>query len=126
MGSNRINRGNNNKSKIYEVNIEQGYPTVDIAIKYVEQSVIRAKTYGYSVLKLIHGYGSSGIGGKIKPAVQIELNKYKNMGKIREFTVGENFSPFDSATQRIIAAYPDITRDKDYLKTNQGITIVLI
>ena len=124
----RINRNNNRKSKtkIYEVNLEQGYPTVDTAMKHVELGISRAKAYGYSVIKLIHGYGSSGSGGKIKTAVQRELNKYKNMGKIREFTSGENFSPFDSATQRIISAYPDITHDNDYFKTNHGITIVLI
>jgi len=120
------NRSNNKNPKIYEVNLEQGYPAVDTAMKYLEQAVTRAKAYGYPALKLIHGYGSSGGGGKIKTAVQKELNRYKNKGKIREFAAGENFSPFDSATQRIIALYPDITRDNDYLKTNQGITIVLM
>jgi hypothetical protein len=95
-------------------------------MKYVEQAISRAKAYGYPVIKLIHGYGSSGTGGKIKTAVQRELGKYKNTGRIREYVVGENFTPFDSATQRIIAAYPDVTRDSDYLKTNQGITIVLM
>ena len=121
----RTNKNNNKNSKIYEVNIEQGMPTVDTAMRYVEQAISRAKAYGYPVLKLIHGYGSSGTGGKIKTAVQRELGKYKNTGKIREFVAGDNFTPFDSATQRIIAAYPDVTRDRDYLKTNQGITIVL-
>jgi hypothetical protein len=120
------NRGNNNKSKIYELNIEQGYPTVDTAMKYVEHGLARAKAYGYPVIKLIHGYGSSGSGGKIKTAVHRELNKYKTAGKIREFTAGENFTPFDSATQRILSACPDITRDRDYLKANHGITIILI
>jgi len=122
----RTNRNNDKSSKIYEVNIEQGMPTVDTAIRYVEQAFSRAKSYGYPVMKLIHGYGSSGSGGKIRTAVQRELNKYKSAGKIREFVAGDNFTPFDSATQRIIAAYPDITRDSDYLKANQGITIVLI
>jgi len=119
-------RTNNNKSKIYEVNIKQGMPAVDTAMKYVEQAISRAKAYGYPVIKLIHGYGSGGSGGKIKIAVHRELNKYKDTGKIREFVAGENFTPFDSATQRIIAAYPDITRDSDYLKANQGITVILI
>lgn len=122
----RINRTNVRTSKIYEVNLEQGYPTVDTAMKYLEQALSRAKAYGCIVIKLIHGYGSSGNGGKIKTAVQKELNRYKNTGKVREYTAGENFSPFDSATQRIIAAYPEITRDRDYFKTNHGITIVLI
>jgi len=116
----------NNSPKIYEANLEQGYPTVDTAMKYLEQAISRAKSYGYPVIKLIHGYGSGGSGGKIKTAVQRELVKYKNTGKIREFTAGENFTPFDSATQRIIGAYPDIVRDRDYLKTNQGITVVLV
>ena len=122
----RTNRNNNKNSKIYEVNIEQGMPAVDTALRYVEQALSRAKAYGYPAIKLIHGYGSSGSGGKIRTAVQRELAKYKAAGKIREFVAGDNFTPFDSATQRIIAAYPDITRDSDYLKTNQGITIVLI
>jgi hypothetical protein len=95
-------------------------------MKYLEQAISRAKAYGYPAVKLIHGYGSGGSGGKIKATVQKELNKYKGAGKIREFTAGENFSPFDPATQRIIAAYPDITRDSDYFKTNQGITIILM
>jgi len=119
-------RTNNNNSKIYEVNIKQGMPTVDTAMKYVEQAFSRAKAYGYPVVKLIHGYGSSGSGGKIKTAVHKELGKYKNAGKIREFVAGENFTLFDPATQRIIAAYPEIARDSDYLKANQGITVILI
>ena len=122
----RINRSNNKNTKIYEANIEQGRPAIDVAMKYLEQALSRAKAYGYTAVKLIHGYGSSGSGGKIRTAVQKELTAYKSAGKIREFTAGENFSPFDSATQRIIAAYPDIPRDSDYSKTNQGITIVLM
>ena len=124
----RVNRTNNNNknSKIYEVNIKQGLPAVDTAMKYFEQAISRAKAYGYPVIKLIHGYGSGGSGGKIKTAVQRELIKYKNTGKILEFVAGENFTLFDPATQRIIAAYPDITRDSDYLKANPGITVILI
>ena len=119
-------RTNNKNSKIYEVNIEQGLPTVDTAMRYVEQALSRARAYGYPVMKLIHGYGSSGSGGKIKTAVHRELSKYKSTGKIREFVAGENFTLFDPATQRIIAAYSEITRDSDYLKANQGITVILI
>lgn len=122
----KINRKNTVKLKIYEVNLEQGYPTVDTALKYLEQALSRAKAYGYTAIKLIHGYGSSGIGGKLRNAVHRELNRYKNTGKIREFAAGENFSPFDSVTQRMIAAYPDIIRDPDYFKTNHGITVILI
>jgi len=128
-GEQMKNNKSNNKSpkiKIYEVNIKQDYPAVDTALKYVEHALARAKAYGYPAVKLIHGYGSGGTGGKIKNAVHKQLTGYKNTGRIREFAAGENFSPFDSATQRIIAVYPDITRDADYLKTNQGITVVLI
>jgi hypothetical protein len=117
---------NNKKSEIYEVNLEDGYPTVAVALKYVEHAFSRAKAYKYPAVKLIHGYGSSGNGGKIKIAVQKELARYKSAGKIREFTAGENFSPFDATTQRIIAAYPDITHDSDYFRTNPGITVVLM
>ena len=119
-------RVNRKKSQIHEVNLEQGYPTVDMALKYFEHGLSRAKAYGYPMVKLIHGYGSSGGSSKIKTAVRKELDRYKNAGKIREFAAGENFSPFDSATQRILAACPDITRDSDYAKGNHGITVVLI
>jgi len=126
MGGNRKNRGNSNQSKIHEINLEQGRPTVDVAMKYLEHGLARAKSYGYTVIKLIHGYGSSGSGGKIKTATRKELEKHKAAGKICEFVAGENFSMFDAATQRIIAACPDITRDSDYSRGNHGITIVLI
>ena len=113
-------------SKTYEANLERGYPTVDAAMKSFEQALAQARAYGYKIVKFIHGYGSNGSGGKIKEAVLKELARCKSAGKIREFVAGENFSSFDSATQRIIAAYPNITKDKDYSKANDGITIVLI
>ena len=126
MSGNGINRANSKQSAIHEVNLEDGRPAVDTAMKYFEHGLARAKSYGYPVIKLIHGYGSSGSGGKIRTAVRKELGLYKSAGKIREFAAGENLSMFDSATQRIIAAYPDVTRDINYSRGNHGITIVLI
>ena len=55
------------------VNLEQGKPKVEQAIARMNQAVFSARASGTKVIKLIHGYGSSGKGGVIRTAVYREL-----------------------------------------------------
>lgn len=45
------------------VNLEAGMPTVDMARTHLNMTLRSAKANRVKVLKLIHGYGSSGKGG---------------------------------------------------------------
>ena len=105
------------------VNLEAGMPTVDMARTHLNMTLRSAKANRVKVLKLIHGYGSSGKGGAIRADV---LAQKKRAGQIKEFVRGEDFSPFDSAARAIIDACPSLSRDIDYSRANHGITMVLL
>ena len=55
------------------VNLEAGMPTVDVARTHLNMALRSAKANRVKVLKLIHGYGSSGRGGAIWGDVVAEL-----------------------------------------------------
>ena len=107
---------------IYTVNLESGMPTVSEALKHLEFAVSTAKSRKYKAIKLIHGYGSSGVGGKIKSGVHTKLISMKKSGKIADFIKGEEFTPFEGCSKKNKIK---LTRDSDYLKCNHGITIVI-
>ena len=112
--------------RIYHVNLELGMPAADAAVKMLSQALRTAKAGGCTVVKAIHGYGSSGRGGAIRSAVLRELASRKSAGTIREYVRGEDFSPFDPASRRILDACPELSNDPDLARTNHGITVILI
>jgi len=111
---------------VKEVNLELGRPTVLVAERLLEQSVRLARSSGTPVLKLIHGYGSSGTGGAIKSMTSRVLTRMQCTGQIKYFIKGENFSPFDDASRKAADAYPFLRSDRDFALTNHGITIVIV
>jgi Smr domain. len=112
--------------KLYTVNLEQGMPTVRDALHHLDLSLSGAKPHGITILKLIHGYGSTGSGGKIKIEIIKALRGKKNKKQIVEFIPGEEFSPFDPRVQQLIGKYPEMLKDKDYARMNYGITMVFL
>ncbi len=75
---------------------------------------------GASILKIIHGYGSSGKGGTTKEVV---LNwTYKNRSRFRSVIKGEEYTPFHQDVQRLrreLGLFDDI----DLRAPNPGITV---
>ncbi|MBC8547336.1 Smr/MutS family protein [Clostridiaceae bacterium NSJ-31] len=108
------------------INIESGRPTVDVARARLNQSLRNAKSAGYTVAKVIHGYGSSGTGGAIKADVQRVLQQKRSAGQIKAYVKGEDFSPFDASARLIVERCPQMARDIDYNRQNHGVTIVLL
>jgi len=111
---------------ILEVNIKDGMPTVDVALTRLEAAL---RPYGKKskLIKIIHGYGSTGVGGKIRTAVRQRLRSKRAAGSIKEFIPGEEFSMFDPATQKFLALYhKELTGDHDYNRSNEGITVVFL
>jgi len=52
-------------SAIRTFNVEAGLATLDEARRLVIDEIKRAKREGAKVLNVIHGYGSTGTGGKL-------------------------------------------------------------
>lgn len=114
------------KSKMKVCNIEKGLPTVGQAQKRIEEEIAAAKFGKWTCMKLIHGYGSSGKGGQIKNSLPSFLDTQMRKGNIRNYIRGEDFSIFDSGTQKAMLQYPDLSGDSDLGQCNHGITIILL
>jgi len=80
----------------------------------------------YRLLKVIHGYGSTGAGGDIRMAVQRRLREFVEAGQIRGCIFGEDWAKSNDQTWRLLQAQPEIKGDPDLGKGNQGITIILL
>ena len=108
------------------INLEAGMPTVATAKNLLSQSLRTAKANGTHLVKLIHGYGSTGKGGAIRSAVRRELEERQRQGQILCYIPGDEFSPFYENARQAVYKYPELTKDRDYTRTNQGITIVVL
>ena len=106
------------------INLEQGRPTAQTAINNMKVELRRAKASRIPAVKLIHGWGSTGVGGVIKTEVHKELRKKQREGFIKGFIRGEDFSPFSENGRLFLQTYSGAARDKDYSRDNAGITIV--
>ena len=85
-----------------------------------------ARQQKHSLLKVIHGYGSSGEGGDIRIAVQKRLIEVAEAGQIAGCIFGENWTRSDEVTWRLIQERPELKGDSDLGQHNRGITIVLL
>lgn len=108
------------------INLEAGMPSLEFAKIQLRQSLTAARANRVEVIKFIHGYGSSGRGGVIRGEVRRELRKRQEQGAIIAVIPGEEFSPFEEVTQKMLLRYPLLSRDSDYLKTNHGVTLAVL
>jgi len=101
-------------------------PQVDEALQRLTRELTLARQQKHSLLKIIHGYGSTGAGGDIRIAVQKRLQEMTQDGQIRGCIFGESWSTSDDQTWKLLQAQPELKSDPDLGKRNQGITIVLL
>jgi hypothetical protein len=112
--------------RIRDVNLKAGMPTVEEARALLNSEIDKANQRGDHVLKLIHGYGSSGVGGKLKDAIRSSLRRRRKEGKIQSFVAGEKWSVFDQGSKEILEKCPQLAKDTDLNNFNECITIVLM
>jgi hypothetical protein len=101
-------------------------PPVHEALQRLERELALAKQEKTPLLKLIHGYGSTGAGGDIRIAVQKRLHELAQGGQIRACIFGENWSRSDEHAWRLLQAQPALKTDSDLGRGNRGITIVVL
>jgi hypothetical protein len=113
-------------SPIPTINLEMGMPPVDQALARLDRELTLAHQQRRSVIKLIHGYGSSGMGGDIRIAVQKRLRELQDQGSIRACIFGEDWSASDTHAWALLKLQPALKADPDLGKRNAGITIVVL
>jgi len=101
-------------------------PTVPVALQRFERELASARERKVALLKVIHGYGSSGVGGDIRIAVQKRLFELTEAGRVRACVYGENWSRSDDATWKLLQEFPELKKDCDLERGNRGITVVVL
>jgi len=101
-------------------------PLVREALDRLDRELALAHQEKAKLLKLVHGYGSSGAGGEIRIAVQKRLLELTQNGHIRACIFGENWSKTDDVAWKLLQSHRELKSDSDLGRRNQGITIVLL
>ncbi len=108
------------------VNLEEGHPTVNVGLLRLDRALAAARSARVPILKLIHGYGSSGVGGRLREEVWQALDRCKRNGLISDFIPGEDFRLSNQASWELVKRDRAIKNDRDFGRANRGITIVVL
>jgi hypothetical protein len=107
------------------INIEVGLPTVEEARRLLKVELQKCRDKKVGAAKLIHGYGSTGVGGALRHAIRKSLLLRKKEGVVSDIIFGEKWDIFEKGTQRVLERCPELSSDRDLQKCNPGITIIL-
>jgi hypothetical protein len=108
------------------VNLKEGMPLVREALSRMERELRRARGDSVVVVKLVHGYGSTGKGGEIRIAVQKGLVESYRRGEVKAVIFGENWRISDETTWALLKTHPALKQDSDFGRENRGITLVVL
>lgn len=106
------------------INLEAGRPSVDEARRRLLAEMQAARRDRVRLLKVIHGWGSSGAGGKLGPAIRRSLRLRVKQGHAVRVVPGERFSTDPLEGRALLARYPELRADTDLNRANPGITLV--
>ena len=101
-------------------------PLVSEALQRLNKELALARRDKTSLLKLVHGFGSTGVGGDIRIAVQKRLVEMAQHGEIRGCIFGENWSKSNETAWKLLQSHAELKSDSDLGRGNRGITIVLL
>lgn len=112
---------------IEEINIKKDFPPADVAVAMVETEIEVHKKFGNDIIKIIHGYGSHGVGGAIKDAVRARLKDLKSRHIIVDYIFGERFTSTAVDKLKISSnKKAQLYADYNINSFNSGITIIII
>lgn len=109
---------------IYTVNLEAGFPSVEEGLARLETELLRAEHSGVHLVRVIHGWGSGGAGGKLKEACRVFLRQKVAARQIKGFLPGGDYSRDNPAGKSLINRYPKLKNSERSDRHNQGITFV--
>jgi hypothetical protein len=110
---------------IKTINLKADMPSVQDALGRLQREIAPPRMQKQAFLKIVHGYGSSGVGGDIRIAVQKRLREMLEAGEIRGCIFGEDWSKSCDQVWRLLQAKPELKDDPDLGRGNRGITIVI-
>jgi hypothetical protein len=111
---------------IKTVILKDGMPSVEQARALLTTEIHAAQQAGLKALKVVHGYGSTGVGGDLRFALQATLRQMAAKKEIRDCIFGENWRKSDERTWELLKQMPELKTDSDLGRGNKGMTVVLL
>ncbi len=110
-----------------ELNIKQDGPYVDEALDRLTEYLRKSLDLGVKAIVLIHGYGSSGQGGRIKWAIHDALDNNRYSDRVTEYHFGEDVPYGGEAYHALLKRRPGLKRYlKRFKEGNAGMTVLLL
>ncbi len=106
------------------IDLEAGMPTVEEALRRLDAKLSLAIAQNVRVVRVIHGYGSSGRGGKIRDACRRVLAGMVGNNQAQVMVFGEDHSPARLVSQDLIRRVPALMSSTRSDAANPGITLV--
>lgn len=114
-------------SDTIELNIKQDGPYVEEALERLTDYLRKSLEVGIKAIVLIHGYGSSGEGGRIKWAIHDALENNRYSDRVDEYYFGEDVAFGSQAYQALLRRRPALKRYlKRFKEGNAGMTVLLL
>ena len=112
--------------QLVTIDIKSDRQTVAEAIAQFLVELDSYKKGGYKVMKVIHGYGSHGVGGVIKQAFLKKCEELKRRRVIEDYVCCDNWTPKNTVRKIAINYCPDLLADKDLYLLNPGCSVIII
>ncbi len=106
-------------------NLKETGASKEDSVILLEMYIDECKREGESIIKVLHGYGSHGVGGVLFSAVREKLAFFKRQGKIKDYFGGGKWNLLDHETVEALLKDKSIV-DEDLNRSNPGITIILL
>lgn len=110
------------RERLRTVNIKDGMPLVEQGLIQLETELTRAMQSRVEVVRVIHGYGSTGRGGTLRDACRAYLNRLLKAGQITSYLPGEEYSEATNAGRKLMSRCPDLHSSERSDRLNPGIT----
>ena len=106
------------------VDLEAGHPRVEEALRRLDMKLDTARMQGVKLVRVIHGYGSSGKGGAIGDAVARRLAERRRQGRVKSFVWGGDWPDQTPEAKALLQRRPLLRESLRTDRGNEGITFV--
>ncbi|HEX4920044.1 MAG TPA: hypothetical protein VFV92_04820 [Candidatus Bathyarchaeia archaeon] len=106
--------------------LESCFPSIDKTCRHVDHLIRESRKTGVRVMKLIHGYDSTGAGKRLRLGLRAHLWQREKDGEIRAFIPGERWAQFDQQSRELLKQVPESIVDSDFCRTNKGVTLIVL
>ena len=112
--------------KLITIDIKSEHQTVAEAIAQFLVEVDAYKKGGFKVMKIIHGYGSHGVGGAKKVAFLKKCQDLKNKKILEDFVCCDKWTDKNVVRKIAINYCPDLLADSELYHLNAGCSIIIL